>query len=306
MTRNKKYMVVAAVIAAVSAAIVFIRRNRSTKRLVLFGLMFAVLIGGASVMAFAKQSAEDYMPVEEPTPIQGEVGIYFSIPVLPADPAPVVEPEDEPQEPEPPEPGPAHKPQTLTPPGNMTLVDDFAGVSAEDKQFITIVTRNGHFFYIVIDRAGDRQNVHFLNQVDEYSLWAILDEDAPRPTVPAPVEPTPEPEPDPEPIEEPEVEQSGGAGGVIILLVLLAAIGGGAYYYFKVLKPGQAAKGGAASQLDEFVFDEDEDDFDGGMDEYSGASDSAAHGGAEDIDDMPDFTAAGDFGEETPESENRN
>ena len=134
------------------------------------------------------------------------------------------------------QPTPPPDPQTLTPPGNLTLVDDFDGELAQDKQFITVVTRNGHFFYIVIDRAGERNNVHFLNQVDEYSLWSILEEEVRRPTPPAPIEPTPEPELELPPDAEPEPEQQGG----------------GAYYYFKVMKPKQGDVDAAISELDEF------------------------------------------------------
>ena len=62
----------------------------------------------------------------------------------------------------------------LTPPGNLTLVDDLSGIQTLDKQFITVTTRNGNYFYIIIDRAGERDNVHFLNLVDEYALLQIL------------------------------------------------------------------------------------------------------------------------------------
>ena len=184
--------------------------------------------------------------------------------------------------PEEPEPTPPREPQTFTPPGNMNLVDDFDGELAEDKQFITVVTRNGHFFYIIIDRAGERHNVHFLNQVDEYDLWAILNEEAPRPTIPAPAEPMPEILPDTEAKPESEQDESGGNGGLVIVIVLLLAIGGGAYYYFKILKPKQGTTGTATTDLDEFVFDEDDLDDTVIMDETDFE------------DDMPDFTAEPD------------
>lgn len=57
----------------------------------------------------------------------------------------------------------------LTPEGNMTLVDDIG--EEEDKssqQFITLVTKAGNTFYLIIDRDKDgNQNVHFLNMVSD-------------------------------------------------------------------------------------------------------------------------------------------
>lgn len=76
-----------------------------------------------------------------------------------------------------PTPTPAPDPQPLTPPGNMELVDDYSGEQSESKQFITVVTKSGDYFYLVIDRAGDRENVHFLNLVDEADLMAIIEGD---------------------------------------------------------------------------------------------------------------------------------
>ena len=171
-----------------------------------------------------------------------------------------------------PEPTPPPEPVPLTPPGNMNLVDDVSGEQSEDKQFITVVTKSGEYFYIVIDRASDRENVHFLSLVDEAELLAIIEESAPQPapqaTPQTPVQTAPITQPEPEP--EPEPEKS-STGSLIILIVLLGAIGGGAYYYFKVLKPKMAKKGGNTTNLDEFNFDEDEDDFDGGNSEYISA-----------------------------------
>ena len=58
----------------------------------------------------------------------------------------------------------------LTPEGNAALVDDFGG----NKQLITVTTKAGNYFYILIDRANEDKEtaVHFLNQVDEADLMA--------------------------------------------------------------------------------------------------------------------------------------
>ena len=65
--------------------------------------------------------------------------------------------------------------QPLTPDGNLEIVDD---IVHEDKQFITVRSRSGAEFYIVIDRSRDSDNVYFLNQVDDADLFALLEEDS--------------------------------------------------------------------------------------------------------------------------------
>ena len=55
----------------------------------------------------------------------------------------------------------------LTPEGNMTLVDDVHSETEENKQFITVVTKDWNYFYIIIDRAAEGEiTFHFLIQVD--------------------------------------------------------------------------------------------------------------------------------------------
>ena len=176
----------------------------------------------------------------------------------------------------------------LTPEGNATLVDDFGG----NKQLITVTTKAGNYFYILIDRDDEGENtVHFLNQVDDADLFALLeDEETATAQTPAvctctekcetgkintscPVcstnmtactgtEAEPEPE---EPTEQPQ--EKSNMGGLVLFLVVALLGGGGAFYYFKFMKPKQSVKGG--TDLEDFDFedyDEDEpepDDADG-------------------------------------------
>ena len=69
----------------------------------------------------------------------------------------------------------------LTPEGNLTLVDDYHTDYSDGsgQQFITLVSKSGATFYLVIDRnAKGQQTVHFMNLVDEADLLALMEEDA--------------------------------------------------------------------------------------------------------------------------------
>ena len=76
------------------------------------------------------------------------------------------------------EPAPA-----LTPEGNAALVDDFGG----NKQLITVTTKAGNYFYILIDRANEDKEtaVHFLNQVDDADLAALMEDGKTKEEMPA-------------------------------------------------------------------------------------------------------------------------
>lgn len=164
--------------------------------------------------------------------------------------------------------------QPLTPEGNATLVDDFYG----DKQFITVTTKAGNYFYILIDRANEDMEtaVHFLNQVDEEDLLALMEDGDTQeePAVCTCAEKCqagavntsclvcsvnmsecagaePEVEPEPEPEEEP-----GGGGALALVLVLLVLGGGGAFAYIKFIKPKQVAK--ASADPDDYDFEDEE------------------------------------------------
>ena len=69
----------------------------------------------------------------------------------------------------------------LTPEGNLTLVDDYHTNYSDGsgQQFITLVSKSGATFYLVIDRnAKGQQTVHFMNLVDEADLLALMEEEA--------------------------------------------------------------------------------------------------------------------------------
>ena len=122
----------------------------------------------------------------------------------------------------------------LTPEGNLTVVDDYQTTFSDGtaQQFITLVSKSGAYFYLIIDRAADGdQTAHFLNMVDEADLLALMDEE----DIPEP-EPEPEPAPEPEPLPEPEPEEGedGAAKFVLVLLVLAGIAGGGAYLWLKM------------------------------------------------------------------------
>lgn len=185
----------------------------------------------------------------------------------------------------------------LTPNGNMSLIDDFlqmggyitSGKEDEEiksKQFLTVTSKSGNTFYIVIDRDGDKENVYLLNLVDEADLMALINDGevevatcsckdkckdgkvntdcelckvnlAQCAVAETTTEQTTEDTTSTE--EEPDEKESNGKGS-IILLVVVALVGGGfALYYFKFKKGGKPAPTVSEPDAD--------DDFDGGYEE---------------------------------------
>ncbi|MFA5528421.1 MAG: DUF4366 domain-containing protein, partial [Peptostreptococcales bacterium] len=153
------------------------------------------------------------------------------------------------------------------------------GDQAEDKQFVTVVSKNGNYFYLVIDRAGDRQNVYFLNLVDEEDLLALIEEDKPKqqevPQICNCINLCGEGKIDSNcslcrndltkctgksltPTSTPELEKEKNKGMGGILLLLIVGMAGGGIYYFKVLKNKPNTKGNTI--LDDYDFEDDEDD----------------------------------------------
>ena len=59
-------------------------------------------------------------------------------------------------------------------PGHAHLVDDKE--NDDTKQFLTIQTKKGNTFYMVIDRSSNTENVYMMSLVDENDLAEFLDE----------------------------------------------------------------------------------------------------------------------------------
>jgi len=167
----------------------------------------------------------------------------------------------------------------LTPDGNLSLIDDIGSPTAGGKQFITVETKNGNVFYLIIDRDDEgEETVHFLNQVDEADLLTLMGDDAPAAQTPAvcnckekcvagavntncPIcknnlsecsgkEAATEPEPEP---EQPAKKSS---GGLLVIVLLLALAGGGAFAYVKFIKPKQGVK--VSADPDDYDFEDEE------------------------------------------------
>lgn len=157
----------------------------------------------------------------------------------------------------------------LTPSGNLTLVDDIETENEESKQFITVISKNGNYFYIIIDRENDKENVYFLNLVDEYDLLQLLGEEFSMPE-PELVEVVVEKEVYVEPVvtETPQpVEQK--SSSILPILLLLALGGGGAFYYFKFIKDKDDAPidNDFDDDDDDMYVDDEEDDNDNQVDD---------------------------------------
>lgn len=174
----------------------------------------------------------------------------------------------------------------LTPDGNLSLIDDIGSSTESGKQFVTLETKNGAVFYLIIDRDDDgEETVHFLNQVDEADLEALLEEDGTDTLVcsctercaagavntdcelcaqdmTACVGKEAEPEETEETVEseesEPEETAFGGIHPAVILLVLVLVGGGAAAAYFKLVKNKAAAK--PIHSEDDYDYGEDEDE----------------------------------------------
>lgn len=166
----------------------------------------------------------------------------------------------------------------LTPDGNLTLVDDVGETSGTGKQFVTLVTKSGNYFYLIIDRDDEGNNtVHFLNQVDEADLFSLMEDDevqklqAELAEKEQQTETEPEvttPEVEDEPVEE--MEESNMLPAIATLVLLIG--GAGVFAFMKLREKKKAEEAGKpdpdADYDDDMEYDfMDEDSFEDREDE---------------------------------------
>jgi hypothetical protein len=169
----------------------------------------------------------------------------------------------------------------LTPSGNLTLVDDLGVRNGEGQQFVTLVTKNGNYFYLIIDRdEKGEETVHFLNMVDERDLFALMEDDekaayesqmaaeqaakeAAEKAAAEAASQTGESEtqkPEDEPAKE---SKKTNLAPILIIIVLMAAAGGG--WFFMQTKKKKKAE--SAPDPDADYTDDDEEDYGAGSDQ---------------------------------------
>ena len=171
----------------------------------------------------------------------------------------------------------------LTPSGNLTLVDDLGVRNGEGQQFVTLVTKNGNYFYLIIDRdEKGEETVHFLNMVDERDLFALMEDDekaayesqmaaeqaareaAEKAAAEAAAASQSGESETQKPEDEPAKEsKKTNLAPILIIIVLMAAAGGG--WFFMQTKKKKKAE--SAPDPDADYTDDNEEDYGAGPDQ---------------------------------------
>lgn len=171
----------------------------------------------------------------------------------------------------------------LTPEGNAALVDDFGG----NKQLITVTTKAGNYFYILIDRANEDKETAVCNCTEKCAAGAV-NTACPVCAVNMAECTGQEPEPTPDPEAETEPEQEPAGLNPAMLLVVLAVLGGiGALVYFKFIKQKPKTRG--SDNLDDYDYGEDDTE-----------QEDADPWETEESDEPEDVDGGGDEESETP------
>ncbi len=166
---------------------------------------------------------------------------------------------------------------------------DIRPVTGEGQQFVTMTSKNGNYFYLIIDRDDKgNETVHLLNQVDERDLLNLMEDDEvayyeeqieeqkqkaadakaesekleeelkeTRAAKSSEIAETGETEADPETPEDLTAEKGTGKSKIILVVILLAALGGCGYWLVKKMKKNKPAKKAANTpDVDDYAGEE--------------------------------------------------
>ena len=171
----------------------------------------------------------------------------------------------------------------LTPDGNLSLVDDIGPVTGEGQQFVTLVTKAGNYFYLIIDRnEKGEENVHFLNLVDERDLFTLMEEDdqniynerlAAEQAAKEAAEKAAQEAAQKESEADPDAEKEKESGKYrsmlpLLLLPLVIAAAGGGWFYVQTKKKKQAVN--TPDPDADYADDDDDEDYGAGEDDADG------------------------------------
>ena len=180
-----------------------------------------------------------------------------------------------------PQPGPDIR--GLTPDGNLSLVDDIGPITGEGQQFVTLVTKAGNYFYLIIDRnEKGEENVHFLNLVDERDLFTLMEEDdqniynerlaaeqAAKEAAEKAAQEAAQKESEADPDAEKEKESGKSRSMLPLLLIpLVIAAAGGGWFYVQTKKKKQAVN--TPDPDADYADDDDDEDYGAGEDDADG------------------------------------
>lgn len=174
----------------------------------------------------------------------------------------------------------------LTPDGNLSLVDDIGPITGEGQQFVTLVTKAGNYFYLIIDRnEKGEENVHFLNLVDERDLFTLMEEDdqniynerlaaeqAAKEAAEKAAQEATEKESEADPDAEKEKESGKSRSMLPLLLIpLVIAAAGGGWFYVQTKKKKQAVN--TPDPDADYTDDDDDEDYGAGENDADGDDD---------------------------------
>ena len=207
--------------------------------------------------------------------------------------------------------------EPLTPNGNMNIVDDYGSGKPAGKQFITVTTKSGNYFYLIIDRDDKgTETVHFLNLVDEADLLTLMKDEEVKSYMESKGmiegnkqdEVTEKPEDleteidkkgikdadkktdesdDSEALEPAPEEKSKNITGIMAAIFILALAGIGGFIYFKFNK---GKKKNALPDPDaDYPYEDDEEDYLADMDIEEDVTEENEDITDDDVNDEPDY-----------------